>query len=85
MDTEVSQKVIRGEVSEYVRKNFQRRAGEYEWEIEEMAIENDHVHLFIHVPPKYSPAKVIQIVKSISAREIFRRYPEFREQLKLWA
>ena len=48
-----------------------------------MAIETDHIHLFIQVPPKYSPAKVVQIVKSISARENFRRYPEIREQM--WA
>jgi len=76
-------KLITEEISEYVGKVFQEIAEEYEWQIEEMAIEKDHIHLFIHVPPKYSPAKVVQIIKSISAREIFRRYPEIREHL--WA
>jgi putative transposase len=76
-------KLLTEEVPEYIGKIFQQMAEGYEWEIEEMAIETKHIHLFIHEPPKYSPAKVVQIVKSISAREIFRRYPEIREQL--WA
>jgi len=74
-------RLVTEEESEYVGEIFQQIAEEYEWEIEQMAIEIDHIHLFIHIQPKYSPAKVVQIVKSISAREIFHRYPEIREQL----
>jgi putative transposase len=48
-----------------------------------MEVMKDHVHIFIEVPPKYSPARVVQIMKSISAREIFRGFPELRKQL--WA
>ncbi|TLN17850.1 hypothetical protein FDZ71_06070 [bacterium] len=29
-----------------------------------------HVHLFIEAGPAYSPAQVVQILKSISAREV---------------
>ena len=43
----------------------------------------DHVHIFVEVPPKYSPARVVQIMKSISAREAFKAFPNLREQL--WA
>jgi len=31
----------------------------------------DHVHIFIGAVPKYSPSKVMQIIKSITAREFF--------------
>ena len=30
----------------------------------------DHVHVFLEAPPRYSPAQVVQIMKSISAREV---------------
>ena len=62
---------------------FEKIAEEYGWEIEEMAIEEDHVHVFVQVPPKYGPSRVVQIMKSISAREVFKRQPELRKQL--WA
>ena len=48
-----------------------------------MEVMKDHVHIFIEVPPKYSPARVVQIMKSISARKIFEKFPELRKQL--WA
>ena len=41
----------------------------------------DHVHLLVDGTPKYSPALLVQRLKSITAREIFKKYPQFREQL----
>ena len=76
-------RLLKGEVKEFTEAVFQRIAQEYGWEIEELAIEDDHVHMFLHVPPKYAPAKVAQIMKSISAREIFKEFPRLRKQL--WA
>ena len=75
--------LLKGDVKEFTAEVFRRIAREYGWEIDEMAIEDDHVHLFLLVPPKYAPAKVAQIMKSISAREIFQEYPRLRKQL--WA
>ena len=76
-------KLLKGDVKVCTQEVLMRIATEYGWEIEEMAIEEDHVHLFIHVPPKFAPAKVAQIMKSISAREIFKEFPRLRKQL--WA
>jgi putative transposase len=47
----------------------------------------DHVHLFLSAPPRYAPARIVQILKSISARELFARFPRLRRQLwggQLW-
>ena len=76
-------KLLKGKVAKYIGKTFQRIADEYEWEIDEMSVQEDHVHMFLQVPPKYAPAGVVQIMKSISAREVFEKYPELRKQL--WA
>jgi len=40
-----------------------------------------HVHIFIGAAQKYSPSKVMQILKSITAREFFKRFPEVKKQL----
>ena len=75
--------VLRGEVGEYLKEVFQRIAEEYELVIDTMEVMEDHVHIFVEVLPRYSPARVVQIMKSISAREVFKEFPEIRKQL--WA
>jgi len=35
----------------------------------------------LEVLPRYSPAQVVQILKSISAREVFKKLPNLRKQL----
>ena len=76
-------KLLKGDVAKFIRQTFVRIANEYGWEIEEMAIQPDHVHIFLHAPPKYAPARIVQIMKSISAREVFAQFPQLRQ--KLWA
>ncbi|MCZ6623721.1 MAG: IS200/IS605 family transposase [Deltaproteobacteria bacterium] len=41
----------------------------------------DHVHLFLNVPAKYAIAKVVGILKGISASRLFGEFPELRRQL----
>ena len=53
----------------------------YEIEFIEIGTENDHVHFLIQSIPMYSPQKIVQMVKSITAREVFRRHPEVRKRL----
>ncbi len=54
----------------------------YEFEIEELGSDGDHVHILLSSPPRYSPSKIMQIIKSITARMIFKKFPEIKE--KLW-
>ena len=63
-----------GEVAEATKEILGEIAEAYDME--------DHVHLFVSSPPRYSPARVMQILKSVSARELFARFPWLRR--KLW-
>lgn len=53
----------------------------YELSFIEIGTDEDHVHFLIQSVPMYSPTKIIQIIKSITAKEIFRLHPEVRRQL----
>ncbi len=75
--------ILDKEVSDYLKAIFKMIAEEYEFRIDVMEVMEDHVHIFVEVPPKYSPAQVVQIMKSISAREAFKKFPNLRKQL--WA
>jgi putative transposase len=53
----------------------------YEIIFVEIGVEKDHVHFLLQSIPNNSPAKVVRIVKSITAREIFKRVPAVKRQL----
>ena len=48
----------------------------------EIGTDADHVHFLIQSVPVESPTKIIRTVKSITAKEIFKRHPEVKQ--KLW-
>jgi len=54
----------------------------------EGAICSDHVHMYLSVPPKYSPAYVMKILKGKSAERLRKEFPELRKKywgLHIWA
>jgi putative transposase len=41
----------------------------------------NHVHFFVGAPPEVAPAVIARTVKSITAKEIFKNFPEVKKQL----
>ena len=55
---------------------------------ETVGFDEDHMHVLMHAAPRYSPSRVMQVVKSITARQMFKRFPEIKEELwggELWS
>ncbi len=72
-----------------VLKGIIKKIGyDYNIDIVELEIPSDHLHMVVRGEPKMSPSDVMQRIKSISAREFFRRYPEIKKRYfwggKLW-
>jgi putative transposase len=72
---------LRGDVREKAEQVFREIAENHEFEIDTMEVAQDHVHLFISFPPRYSISRVVGMLKSISASAIFREHPEVKKQL----
>ena len=53
----------------------------YWFEFEAMGSDGDHVHVFVGAAPRYAPSNVMQIIKSITAKHIFHKYPDLKKQL----
>ena len=53
----------------------------YEIVFLEIGTDKHHVHFLLQSVPSYSPTKIIRIIKSITAREIFKRVPTVKTQL----
>ena len=59
----------------------------YEIHFIEIGTDGDHVHFLVQSVPTYSPTKIVRTIKSITARELFRRLPSVKEVLwggELW-
>ena len=75
--------ILTGDAAGYLKEVFSHIAEEYGFAIDTMEVVEDDVHILPEAPPRYAPAEVVQIMKSISGRELFKKIPKIRKQL--WA
>ena len=68
---------IRGRVKEV----FLEIAEHHGFEIQEVKVAPDHVHVFLSFPPRYSIAHVVGVLKSISASKVFEEFSEVKKDL----
>ena len=54
----------------------------YEIKFLEIGVDKDHVHFLVQSVPKVSVVKIVMMLKSVTAREIFKRCPQVKK--KLW-
>ena len=73
--------ILRGDIQVRVKELFQEIAEHHDFLIDTLEVAADHVHIFLSFPPRYSISKVVGILKSISASEIFKEHPEVKKQL----
>lgn len=76
-------KVFTGEVEASLREiclGIERR---YELRFVEIGMEEDHVHFLVQGIPTMAVNEIVSIIKSLTAREIFKRYPRIKRDI-LW-
>jgi putative transposase len=69
------------EITEIIKETSIGIEERYEIEMEAIGSDKNHIHLLCSAHPKLAPGKIVQIFKSITAREIFRRKPIIRKEL----
>lgn len=74
--------VFNDEVDEVLKNTCLEIEKRYEIKFIEIGTDKDHEHFLIQSVPMYSAKRIIQAVKSITAREIFAQVPEVKK--KLW-
>ena len=57
-------------------------ARRYDVHFLEIGTDKDHVHFLVQSVPMFLPKNIVQTIKSITAREVFRLNPEVKK--KLW-
>jgi len=75
-------RILVGEIRERVRELLFEIAERFDFEIDRCEVAEDHIHILISFPPRYSIAQVIGIIKGKSGSRIFEEYPTLKK--KLW-
>jgi REP element-mobilizing transposase RayT len=78
--------VFNEEVDESLKEVCPEISKRYEIKFLEIGTDKDHVHFLVQSGAVLGPSRIIQIIKRITGRGIFKRHPEAKRQLKnTWA
>jgi putative transposase len=81
-------RVLRGEIVERLKELFEQCAEINQWQIHELNIQKDHVHMLIQLRQNISVSRAVQLLKGGSSKKIRSEYPELEEFLwgdSFWA
>ena len=73
--------VVDDEVEEVIKETCIEISKRYELYFLEIGTDKDHVHFLVQSTPNYAPSKIVKIIKSITARQIFVECPQVKKQL----
>lgn len=80
--------VLTGKVANAVEQALDAICAEREWPVVSRAIQPDHIHLFLSIPPAVAVADAVKILKGTTARRLFRQFPLLKKRSRgghLWS
>jgi putative transposase len=78
------QKILVGPLRERLQQITQEVATENKWKVIELAIQPDHVYLFIRSNPRTLPTDIARLIKGRSAHVLREEYPFLKRLPSLW-
>ena len=73
--------VIDEKVDQVLKEVCLEIATRYQIEFLEIGTDKDHVHFLVQSVPTYSVTRTVTLIKSLTAREVFKRCPQVKKQL----
>ncbi len=75
--------LLNTEVEQCIKETLKEISERYEIIIDEIGFDQNHVHIFCGAAPRLSPLRVISIIKSITAKKVFEKFPKLKKE-QLW-
>lgn len=75
-------KVLEGKIKEFIEDQIHTIAETKNYEVLELQVMPDHIHLFISAPPFEAPTNIVKILKGVTGLRLFKKYPELKA--KMW-
>jgi putative transposase len=77
-------KVLVGPVHDRLKQIVEEVATEHHWGVIRLAIQPDHVHLFIRANPYTLPSDIPRLIKGRSSHDLRQEFPHLRKLPSLW-
>ena len=76
--------VLVGDVAVECRTLIEKKCEESGWAILELAIQPDHIHLFVRAFPTDSAAAIVGACKGVTARVLRKKFPQLLKLPSMW-
>lgn len=73
--------LLREDITAEIKHVAQEISERYEIDFEQIGCDQNHIHILCSFHPKYSISEVVRKFKSITARELFKKFPLLRKEL----
>jgi putative transposase len=77
-------KILKGPIHDRLQQIIQEVAVEHNWSVVELAIQPDHVHLFLRSNPITLPTDIARLVKGRSSHLLREEFPYLKRLPSLW-
>ena len=74
-------KLLTPEIFDFIKMICKGIELRYYFRFDALGSDGDHLHLVVGGAPRYAPSQIMQICKSILAKQVFKQFPELREEL----
>ena len=71
--------VLKGNIEDELKTILREICERYNYEINALEVMPDHVHIFVKAPQTVAPCDIARTLKSISAIELFKRFPKLKQ------
>lgn len=71
--------VLNGCVELTLKQILQKICDDYDYHIKALGVMSDHIRIFVDVPQTVAPCDVVRTLKSISAIELFKAFPQLKQ------
>ena len=73
-------RILKGELKSLIEEDIRRLCEWKRCEIEEMNVQEDHIHVVVSIPPKVSVSEFMGTMKGKLAIKLFKSYPQLKQR-----
>ena len=73
-------RILEGDIKKLIEEDIKMLCEWKKCEVQEMSVQNDHIHLIVSIPPKVSISDMMGILKGKLAIKLFKSYPKMKKK-----
>ena len=73
-------RILTGEIKKFVEEDIKMLCEWKRCEVQEMSVQQDHIHIVVSMPPKVSISEMMGILKGKLAIKLFKSYPKMKQK-----